>query len=329
MYVLVTGGAGYVGSHVVRLLLDSGLQVTVLDDLSTGNRRAVPTETRLIVGRCGDRASLQSACEPRAPDGVMHLAARCSVDESMQHPELYYHTNLIESLALLDWMVERRIGWLIHSSTCAVYGVPERLPIDEQTCPRPISAYGASKLSVDQALGFYRQAYGIRSVSLRYFNAAGAHPSGDLGDSKRAPTNLIPIICNVALGAQEQLEVYGTDYPSDDGTAVRDYVHVDDLAAAHLRALQRLSNGDNGGIYNLGSGSGHTVLEVVDRARSVIGHALPVQFHPRRTGDPPALVAAAELARRELGWEPQRSEIDVILADAWRWHQRHPHGFDD
>ena len=327
MHVLVTGGAGYVGSHLIRALMGASHQVTVLDNLSSGHRRALPAGVRLIVADCGDRDALDEAARETPIAGIMHMAASCSVGESMVDPGAYYRNNLVQSLAMLDWLADRGAAWLIHSSTCAVYGAPERQPIDESACPLPINAYGATKLAVDRAIGFYAQAHRLTGMSLRYFNAAGAHPSGEIGEDKTPASNLIPRVLQVALERQPYIEIYGEDYPSPDGTGVRDYIHVDDLASAHLAALGALATGHPGGVFNLGTGVGHSVHEVIEAARQVTGHPLPTKVLPRREGDPPLLVAAPGRAEQELGWQPQCSSIERILADAWHWHQRNPHGF--
>lgn len=326
MHILVTGGAGYVGSHIVRALLDAGHSVAVVDDLSSGHRRALPAEVPLVVGSCGDREVLDRVAGDRRFDAVMHMAARSSVGESMKDPSGYYRTNVVESLGLLDWMVERGVDRIVHSSTCAVYG--ETLdPIDESLPPLPVNAYGATKLAVDRALVFYGEAHELRGVSLRYFNAAGAHPSGDIGEDKRPLSNLIPRVLSVALGKLERIEIYGDDYPTADGTGVRDYVHVVDLADAHLRALQALNEGRRG-VFNVGTGTGHSVLEVIEEARSVTGHPIPTAVRDRRPGDPAVLVAAVDKVTLELGWRPRRSDLRTIIRDAWRWHRDHPEGFE-
>jgi len=325
MYVLVTGGAGYVGANVVRSLIDAGHRVCVVDDLSSGHRTAVPAGVELIVGSCGDRAVLDAV--PQQPDGVMHMAAKCSVAESMQHPRSYYDVNLGQSVSLLDWIIDRSVGWIIHSSTAAVYGTPERMPIDESTAAQPVNAYGATKLAVDRAIRYYGSAYGLRGVSLRYFNAAGARSDGSLGEDKNPASNLIPNVLAVASGKSDRLEIYGNDYQSVDGTAVRDYVHVVDLAAAHLAAMQRLASTDGTAVYNLGTETGSTVMQVVEAARQVTDHPIPVRAAASRPGDPPALIASAARAREELGWVPVRSDLTTMLRDAWAWHRSHPNGY--
>jgi UDP-glucose 4-epimerase len=329
MHVLVTGGAGYVGSNVVRALLDAGHFVSVVDDLSSGHRAAVPEEATLEVARCSDTSALDRVHERRPVDGVMHMAALCSVGESVQHPDRYYHVNVRESLDLLDWMVSRNVGWIIHSSTCSVYGIPERQPIDERTCPRPINPYGATKLAVDRAVEGYAEALDLRGTVLRYFNAAGAHPGGTLGEDKTPASNLIPRVFAVALGIHPTIEILGDDYETADGTGVRDYIHVSDLAAAHLAAMNPLAAGEPGGVFNLGTGTGSSVFEVVETAREVTGAEIPTVVRPRRPGDPPILVASSERAMRRLDWHPTRSDLRSVLVDAWEWHRAHPSGYGE
>lgn len=257
----------------------------------------------------------------------MHMAASCSVSESVENPQAYYRNNLLESLALMDWMVARGVPFLVHSSTCAVYGIPEKQPVSEETEARPINPYGATKLAVDRAIEFYSDATSLSGIALRYFNAAGAHPDGSLGEDKTPASNLIPVLFDVALGGAELVEVYGDDYPTADGTGVRDYVHVLDLAAGHLAALQKLSDGHAGAVFNLGTGRGHSVLEVVESARRVTGHPIPIQIKSRRPGDPATLVADSRRAERELGWTAQCSQLDTLISDAWSWRARHPNGY--
>jgi len=327
MHVLVTGGAGYVGANVVRALLQAGHEVTVVDDLSSGHRAAVPEGVRLLVGRCGDHSLLDQLGS--RPDGVMHMAAKCSVGESMERPRGYYETNVSESLRLLDWVLRREVGWIIHSSTCSVYGIPRRLPLDESPTPQPINAYGATKLAVDVAIGYYARAYDLGGTCMRYFNAAGAQPDGSLGEDKSPASNLIPRVLGVPLGIHENVQIYGTDHDTSDGTGVRDYVHVIDLAAAHLAAMERLAAGEPGSTYNLGTETGSSVLEVLAIAREVTGHDIPANEVGARSGDPAMLVAASARARNELGWTPTRSDLRTIVEDAWRWHRAHPRGYED
>ena len=328
MHILVTGGVGYVGSHLVRALLDEGHSVAIVDDLSSGHRQTLADGVALEVGRCGDAATLDRIGPRRTPDAVMHVAAKCSVEESVSDPGLYYQYNVHDSLALLDWMVANGVKHIVHSSTCAVYGCPEEQPIGETVCPRPVNPYGASKLAVDTALAAYEGAYDISAVALRYFNAAGAHPEGILGEDKTPASNLIPCVFDVALGKRPTIDVFGNDYDTPDGTGVRDYIHVTDLAAAHIAALNRLADGGSGGVYNLGTGKGHSVLDVVKTAREVTGHEIPTRDAPRRTGDPPALIADPTKARSELGWSAQRGALITILEDAWRWREQHRSGYE-
>ena len=328
MHILVTGGAGYVGSHLVRALLDEGHSVSVIDDLTSGHRATLPEAVPLKVAACGDREALDQLANQRGPDAVMHLAARCSVAESVADPRLYYRANVRDSLRLLDWMVERGVRYIVHSSTCAVYGCPATQPIDEDVCPRPVNPYGATKLAVDQALVAYAEACRIGATTLRYFNAAGAHPEGLLGEDKTPASNLVPRVFEVALGLEEAVQIYGDDYATPDGTGVRDYVHVVDLAAAHIAALSRLVAGSPGSVYNLGTGRGHSVLEVLDAARRVTGEPIAATIVPRRAGDPQTLVADPARAQAELGWSANRSDLETILADAWSWRARHPRGYE-
>jgi len=328
MYILVTGGLGYVGSHLVRTLLDHGHSVAVIDDLSSGHLQTLPDGVALGRGRCGDARVLDELFDARLPDAVMHLAAKCSVEESVHDPALYYRNNLGESLHLLDWMVSRGVGIIIHSSTCAVYGSPETSIIDENVCPRPVNPYGASKLAVDLALRSYESAHDLRAVALRYFNAAGAHPEGLLGEDKTPASTLIPCVLETALGVRDQVIVFGDDHPTADGTGIRDYIHVADLAAAHVAALNYVADGGPGGVYNLGSGKGHSVLEVIETARRVTGENIPATVAGRRAGDPAALVADPSKARDELGWVAARSDLETLLEDAWRWRAAHPRGYE-
>jgi len=322
MHILVTGGVGYVGSHLVRVLRDASHDVVVVDDLSSGHPETLPGDVELHVGSCGDAEVLDRAAATRKPDAVMHLAAKCSVEESVLDPALYYRTNLRGSL----WMVARGVPCLVHSSTCAVYGSPQQDVIDETICPRPVNPYGASKLAVDLAMRAYEEAYPLSAISLRYFNAAGSHPDGSLGEDKKPAGNLIPILFDAALGLREKVSIFGTDFPTVDGTGVRDYIHVMDLAAAHLAAVEHLSAGGPGNVYNLGTGRGHSVQEMIALARRITGTDIRSDDAPRRAGDPAHLVADPRRAADELGWRA-RASIDDILTDAWRWRADHPHGY--
>ena len=326
MHILVTGGVGYVGSHQVRALREAGYSVVVVDDLSSGHQETLPDDVELHVGRCGDSAVLDRAASASKPDAVMHLAAKCSVEESVLSPQLYYRANLRDSLDLMDWMVARGVHCLVHSSTCAVYGSPDTETIDETVCPRPVNPYGASKLAVDLAMQAYEGAFDLRAIALRYFNAAGSRPDGSLGEDKTPASNLIPILFDAALGLRDEVSIFGTDYPTADGTGVRDYVHVMDLAAAHIAAVEHLSAGGHGGVYNLGTGTGHSVLQMAELARAITGRKIPTRNVPRRAGDPAHLVANPRRAAEELGWRAQ-ADISDVLTDAWRWRAEHPHGY--
>lgn len=324
MKLLVTGGAGYIGSIVVQQLLGGGHEVVVLDDLSRGHRSAVPQQARLIEASLLDEAATREALK-EGFDGVMHFAALALVAESVAHPERYHRGNVVGAINLLDAMRDAGVDRLVFSSTCAVYGEPETVPMREDIPTAPVNAYGNSKLAVDRMITDEARAHGLGAASLRYFNVAGA--SGDLGEDHDPETHLIPLVLRAAAGIAEQVKVFGTDYPTRDGTAVRDYIHVEDLGRAHLLALQAACPGRHR-IYNLGTGDGYTVKEVIDTARRVTGKEIPAVEEPRRPGDPAALVAAADRIRDELGWVPEKGLEDMI-ADAWAWHQAHPNGYDD
>jgi UDP-glucose 4-epimerase len=323
MKLLVTGGAGYIGSIVSRLLIEQGHELVVFDSLERGHRAAVAREATLIVGDLRDAEQIEDALAPDF-DGVLHFAALALVGESVEYPERYYRTNVGGTLNLLEAMHRHGVPRLVFSSTCAVYGQPDEVPISEDATPRPQNAYGASKLAADYLIGDFCLAHQIGAVSLRYFNVAGAH--GQTGEDHEPETHLIPNILKVALGQRESVEIFGTDYATDDGTAVRDYIHIDDLAEAHALALAHTRAGEHQ-IFNLGNGSGFSVREVIATVAQVTGHQIPAVESPRRPGDPPKLVAAAQRIRDELGWEPKRPELTDIIADAWAFHQAHPHGY--
>lgn len=320
MRVLVTGGAGYVGSHVARRLAEAGLEVVVYDNLSRGHPE-LAAGLPLVRGDVGDGRLLADTVRRFGVEAAVHLAADSLVGESVADPRRYFANNVVQGLAMLDTLLACGVRMLVFSSSAAVYGEPERVPIPEEHPLRPTSPYGESKAFLEAALRHYRRAYGLRYVSLRYFNAAGAHPRGDLGEDHRPETHLIPLALLVALGRRPALTVHGDDYPTPDGTAVRDYVHVCDLAEAHLLALEALRAGAAGGVYNLGTGRGHSVREVVEAARRMTGHPIPCTVGPRRPGDPAVLVASGERAERELGWRP-RHGLEEMVATAWRWHRR-------
>jgi UDP-glucose 4-epimerase len=312
---LVTGGAGYVGSVCAAHLVEAGHDVVVLDDLSTGHRDAVPDGCDLVEG---DLAELAGPTLAGGFDGVLHFAARSLVGESMERPAQYWRGNVVAALALLEAMREHGTPRLVFSSTAATYGEPTRVPITEDEPATPTNTYGATKLAIDHAISSYATAYGLAAISLRYFNVAGAH--GRFGERHTTETHLIPIALQVASGQREALQVFGEDWPTPDGTCIRDYIHVDDLAEAHLLALDHAAPGSHK-IYNLGSGTGFSVHEVVEACRRVTGHDLPVKSADRRPGDPAVLIASSERARSELGWSPSRTEIGRIVSDAWEFAQ--------
>ena len=321
--VLVTGGAGYIGSVVVEQLLARACRVVVLDDLSTGHRAAVAEDAEFIEGGIGDRAAVEALLARRPVDAVVHLAAFALVAESVAHPEKYRANNVAAARVLLDAAVAAGVRRFVFSSSCAVYGHPARTPIGEDAPQQPVNPYGETKRDFERVLEEYAGRHRLGSVSLRYFNAAGA--TDRCGEDHEPETHLIPNVLGVALGRRPAVDVYGTDYSTADGTAVRDYIHVDDIADAHIRALDLPPGGAVA--LNLGSGAGHSVREVVQAARRVTGHPIPTADRPRRPGDPPALVAAAQRAAAVLGWRPRRSGLEEILESAWRWHRAHPGGY--
>ncbi len=314
MHILVTGGSGYIGSVVVKRLIERGHEVTVFDDLVRGHRRNVPSEAKLVVGDLRDAAAIRKAMGDARPDAVMHFAAYALVGESMADPTMYFANNVKGGVNLLEAMEAAGCGRLIFSSSCATYGVPDALPIEETTPQRPTNPYGQSKLMFEQMAGWLAQTKGFRPTFLRYFNAAGA--VGELGEDHEPETHIIPNILKVAAGKKPFVEIYGDDYPTPDGTCIRDYVHLEDLASAHLLALER----DATGAFNLGTGKGASVKELVEACRRVTGHPIPAKVLPRRPGDPPALYASGAKARAELGWNPVHSDVETIVRDAWAFH---------
>jgi UDP-glucose 4-epimerase len=323
MKLLVTGGAGYIGSIVGSQLLEAGHEVVVLDNLERGHREAVPGGARLVVADLLDHDAVQDVVG-EGFDGVLHFAAFALVGESVAHPERYYRTNVGGTLNLLDAMRVAETPRLVFSSTCAVYGQPDEVPIPETAPPRPTNAYGASKLAVDGMIGDFCTAHGLGAISLRYFNVAGA--SGVLGEDHEPETHLIPNILRAALGVKEFVEVYGTDYPTPDGTAVRDYIHIEDLSTAHILALEGVRPGEHR-IFNLGNGDGFSVREVIAAAREVTGAEIEVREADRRPGDPPMLVAASQRIRAELGWSARKPTLHDMVGDAWEFARAHPRGY--
>ena len=319
MKALVTGGAGYVGSHTLMELQRAGVECVVLDNLVRGHRELV-LDAELVVGDVGDRATVRSLLRERRIDVVLHFAAYAYVGESVVDPALYYRNNVAGTVELLGAMVEAGVPRIVFSSTCATYGTPREIPIPEDHPQEPLSPYGASKLMIERMLADFERAYGLRSVVLRYFNAAGADPGGAIGERHEPETHLIPLVLQTALGERSAVEIFGTDYPTPDGTCVRDYVHVSDLAAAHVLGVERLAAGEPSGVYNLGNGSGFSVREVIATAERVTGRRVAAVSAPRRPGDAHTLVGSSEKARRELGWRPRLASLEAILRTAWSWH---------
>ena len=326
MKLLVTGGAGYIGSIVAAQLLDAGHDVTVLDHLERGHAAAVPGGARLEQVDLLDAEAVNAALA-QGYDAVLHFAALALVAESVAKPERYHRGNFVGTLNLLDAMRAAGVKRLVFSSTCAVYGEPAEVPMPETLPTDPVNAYGASKLAVDRMITDECRAHGLGAVSLRYFNVAGA--SGDLGEDHQPETHLIPLVLQAAAGKRDHVTVFGTDYPTPDGTAVRDYIHIEDLGAAHILGLEKATNPGEHRIYNLGNGTGFSVRQVIEAARSVTGRDIPVIEEGRRPGDPAALVASSQKIRDELGWAPHKPEIETMIADAWAWYQARPAGYGD
>jgi UDP-glucose 4-epimerase len=321
--IFVTGGAGYVGSICVEELLERGDEVTVFDNLSEGHRFAIDPRATFIQGDLNDSKSISLAINTSKPDAVMHFAANALVAESMQNPYKYFYNNVCGGLNLLNAMVENSVRRFVFSSTCATFGTPDRVPIDEETPQNPINPYGESKLMFEKILRWFDQIHGLKFAALRYFNVAGA--SERYGEHHRTETHLIPRVLQVALGSLPNAEIYGTDFPTPDGTCIRDYIHIRDLASAHILALSV----DNSGFYNLGTGGGTSVREVINACRKITGHAIPAIEKPRRAGDPARLIASSEKARQSLGWKPRFENIEAIVESAWRWHVANPGGYQD
>ena len=321
MNVLVTGGAGYIGSVLVEELLHDQHEVTVYDNLSKGHRGAVAPGAEFILGDLQDRERLQIALRQRSIEAVIHMAAASLVGESVEHPARYYENNVLAGLSLLDAMREEKVARLVFSSTAAVYGEPEKQPIEESDPALPTNTYGETKLAFERALKWYGDAYGLRFTSLRYFNAAGA--TSRCGEWHSPESHLIPIVLQVAAGTRPSVELYGDDYPTKDGTCVRDYIHVVDLARAHILALESPRNA----VYNLGCGAGYSVKEVINCAEKVTGRSIPVKITKRRAGDPPTLIASSEAIKRDLGWSPKFQELELIIDSAWAWLEAHPSGY--
>ena len=327
MTILVLGGAGYIGSHTVYELIDRGEDVVVIDNLLTGYKEAVHPKARFYKGDIRDREFLDSVFEKEKIDSVIHFAASSLVGESMEKPLKYYDNNLCGTKILLDAMVAHGIDKIVFSSTAATYGEPERIPILETDKTEPTNTYGETKLSMEKMFKWVGKAHGIRYVSLRYFNACGAHKSGEIGEAHNPETHLLSIILQVPNGQRDAVSIYGDDYDTKDGTCVRDYIHVTDLATAHILAVRYLEFGNESNIFNLGNGVGCTVKEVIECARKVTGHPIPAKISPRRAGDPARLIASSEKAKNILGWRPEYTDMEAIISSAWKWHKSHPQGF--
>lgn len=328
MAILVAGGAGYIGSHTAIALLEQGRDVVYLDNLQKGHKAAVHND-RFYIGDLRDETFLERVFAENDIEAVIDFAADSLVGESVTQPFKYYNNNVISTLRLLEAMAKHDVKKIVFSSTAATYGQPERVPILESDTTCPTNPYGETKLAVEKMLKWADNAYGIKYIALRYFNAAGAHKSGKLGEDHKPESHLIPIILQAALGQRDHVSIFGTDYDTEDGTCIRDYIHVTDLADAHIKAIDKLIAGGESGVYNLGNGKGFSVREVIETARKVTGVNIKAEEAERRAGDPAVLVASSEAARKELGWNPQWGDLETIIATAWEWHKTHPNGYGD
>lgn len=327
MSILVLGGAGYIGSHTALALVKAGRDVVVADNLETGFRAAVPAAARFYEGDIRDRAFVDGLLEQEQIDGVIHFAANSQVGESMAKPLKYYDNNLCGTKTLLESMVAHGVDKIVFSSTAATYGEPERVPIAETDRTCPTNCYGETKLAMERMMKWVSAAHGLRFVALRYFNACGAEPDASIGEAHNPETHLIPLILQVPQGKRSHISVFGNDYPTPDGTCIRDYIHVCDLAQAHILALEYLMNGGQNEVFNLGNGVGFSVLEVLEEARRVTGHPIPARMEARRAGDPAQLIASSDKAKAVLGWKPVYDSLHTIIETAWAWHQSHPYGY--
>jgi UDP-glucose 4-epimerase len=329
MAILVLGGAGYIGSHAVDQLITKGYQVVVVDNLLTGHRQAVHSDATFYEGDIRDKTFLQGVFEKETIDGVIHFAASSLVGESVEKPLKYFNNNVYGMQILLEVMKENDVKNIVFSSTAATYGEPEQSPITEETPTNPKNPYGESKLMMEKMMRWCDEAYGMKYVALRYFNVAGAKADSSIGEDHDPETHLVPIILQVALGQRQELAIFGDDYDTPDGTCIRDYVHVEDLIAAHILALEYLKKGNDSNFFNLGSNNGYSVKEMLDAAREVTKKEIPAKVAPRRAGDPSTLVASSEKAKAILGWEPQYTDVKEIIETAWNWHVSHPEGYQD
>ncbi|WP_371368414.1 UDP-glucose 4-epimerase [Sporomusa rhizae] len=326
MNILVTGGAGYIGSHTVRLLEKTGGKVVVYDNLVTGHKEAIKNSL-FVEGDIFDSEKLTDTLKRFDISSVVHFAAYSLVGVSMVNPREYYHNNVVGTLNLLDVMLANGVNKLVFSSTAAVYGEPETSLITEEIAKNPTNVYGRTKLIMENVMADYSRTYGLNYIALRYFNACGADVAGDIGEDHQPETHLIPLVLKACLGKTDKLKIFGEDYPTTDGTCVRDYIHVNDLGQAHVLALKALYNGHGSAVYNLGNGNGFTVKEVIEAAEAVTGLTVPKEIAPRRAGDPAILVAGSQKIRQELGWQPEYTDINKIIETAWHWHQQNPDGF--
>lgn len=328
MTILVLGGAGYIGSHTVYALIEKGVDVVVIDNLETGHIEAVHEKARFYKGDIRDRAFVDSVLDKEKIDAVIHFAANSLVGESMVNPLKYYDNNVNGTKVLLQSMVAHGLDKIVFSSTAATYGEPEKVPILETDRTEPTNTYGETKLAMEKMFKWTDCAHGLKYVSLRYFNACGAHVSGKIGEAHSPETHLIPLILQVPLGQREYISIFGDDYDTSDGTCIRDYIHVTDLAQAHILAVDYLMKGNESNIFNLGNGVGFTVKEVIDTARKVTGHEIPAKIAERRAGDPARLIASSDKARQVLLWKPEHADLEEIISTAWNWHKNHPNGYN-
>ncbi|HHW67518.1 MAG: UDP-glucose 4-epimerase [Epulopiscium sp.] len=329
MPILICGGAGYIGSHTVEELIAKGEEVIVVDNLQKGHKGAVNPKAKLYVGDIRDEAFLDQVFKENTIEAVIDFAAESLVGESVIDPLKYYHNNVYGTVTLLKKMHEYNVKKIVFSSTAATYGEPENIPILESDKTLPTNPYGDTKLAVEKMLKWCDNAYGIKYVVLRYFNAAGAHKSGKIGEDHKPESHLIPIILQVALGKRDKIMIFGDDYPTEDGSCIRDYIHVTDLADAHILAVEKLRKDNTSAIYNLGNGKGFSVKEVIEVARKVTGHEIPAEVAPRRAGDPAVLIASSDKIIKELGWNPKYTSLEEIIQSAWDWHRTHPDGYQD
>ena len=325
--ILVCGGAGYIGSHAVRQLIDKNEEVIIVDNLETGHEDAIHPQAKFYKVDIRNEEELDKVFSENKIDEVIHFAANSLVGESMTNPLKYYNNNVHGTEVLLKVMIKHDVKKIVFSSTAATYGEPKNIPILESDLTNPTNAYGETKLAMEKMMKWADVSHGVKYISLRYFNVAGAHESGEIGEDHNPETHLIPLILQVPLGKREFISIFGDDYDTHDGTCIRDYIHVTDLADAHILAVHKLREGSNSNIYNLGSGNGFTVKEMIEAARKVTGHPIPAKICERRAGDPAKLVAASQKARTELGWEPKLENVEAMISSAWKWHQNHPDGF--